>query len=99
MSYKPRRSGDKIICEICGSHHTRGGMLCRACAKAYDRAQSTIFSGDTWDVMVWAARRAAAAERKFVSTAAWAAMTDALLEGVPDDFGLYLKRRLQSWPR
>lgn len=46
-------------CVVCQQHGE--GQLCRACSRSYDRMAAK--QGDTWDVVVWAAKRARDAER------------------------------------
>lgn len=45
-----------IVCQQVGE-----GSLCRACSRSYDRMAAK--EGDLWDTIVWAAKRARAAER------------------------------------
>jgi hypothetical protein len=44
-------------CIVCKERPATGVGLCRLCGKAYDRNTRTA-SGDIWDVIEWAAKRA-----------------------------------------
>jgi hypothetical protein len=49
-----------VTCLICGRAR-RGGLMCAACARSYDR--SAHRDGSVFEAMVWAAGRARRAER------------------------------------
>lgn len=58
---KLRERGGRLICEFCDRCFDRDkdySIMCRECSKSLRRFERESGSGDTFDVLVWAARRA-----------------------------------------